>query len=56
MPAAKPTPAAIRPAIEAMQATRLAVGALDVVRDGAVRIVASNQVRTLTSSKTEEDE
>lgn len=56
MPAAKPTPAAIRRAIEAMQAAGLAVGALDVMRDGTVRIVASDQVRALTSSKTEEDE
>lgn len=39
MPAPRPTPAAIRRAIEAMQAAGLTVGGLRILRDGSVMVL-----------------
>lgn len=49
MAAARPTPAAIRRAIEAMLAAGLDVGSVVVQRDGSVRIVASGEDQDIAS-------
>jgi len=55
MAAARPTPAAIRRAIEAMRAAGLDVGSVVVQRDGSVRIVASRGDQDIASPPDSEE-
>lgn len=49
MPAPRPSRAVIRNAIEAAQACGLPIGAVEITRDGSVRILASAESPSVSS-------
>ena len=55
MSAAKPTPAAIRRAIEGMQQAGLPVEGLRILRDGSVMVLATVEKTALPSTENEVD-
>lgn len=55
MPAARPTAAAIKRAINAWTDCGLTVGAIEVAPDGTIRIVAASSAAPLPSGKSPEE-